>query len=315
MKTTATMRPSANPTGRGRARFAWAAPARPPPVRGTSSRSRDSAAAGARRRGAVSSPPRGETRARVGSQPDGRARPPRDHHGVPSLSRRPCGAVLWRYGGRRSLPRGVARMTTTRLLRAPAKVARAGAIRLRTRSWSDWSRLFVMGDALGWALDDEAAYVSGVARRAGYVLGSAEWARASERQSVFHTSHFAALDPLWTASSHRLGLAYFHGRPGTRGFPEFDRAYEVLRRTRPARAYRSHTAKWNRSLSPQASTRRSCIASRSGSSSIASGSSTPRRGAPARGARPPCRGVRRRLVPKGRGWVRRRARTQVDQGP
>ena len=121
-------------------------------------------------------------------------------------------------------------MTTTRLLRAPANVARAGAIRLLTRSWSDWSRLFVMGDALGWALDDEAAYVSGVARRAGYVLGPAEWARAARRQSVFHTSHFAALDPRWTGSSHRLGLAYFHGRPGTRGFPEFDRAYEVLGR-------------------------------------------------------------------------------------
>ena len=48
-----------------------------------------------------------------------------------------------------------------------------------------------MGDALGWALDDEAAYVSGVARGAGYRLGPAGWARTARRQVVFHTSHFA----------------------------------------------------------------------------------------------------------------------------
>ena len=121
-------------------------------------------------------------------------------------------------------------MTPGRVLRAPARAARASAARVRTRGWPDRSRLFVLGDALGWALDDEAAYVSGVARRAGYRLAPPSWARFSRRQVVFHTSHFAALDPLWTASTHRLGLAYFHGRPGTPGFPEFDRAYEALAR-------------------------------------------------------------------------------------
>src|SRR5512144_2092609 len=108
-------------------------------------------------------------------------------------------------------------MTVRRVLRAPAAVARAGSVRLRTRSWPDRSRLFVVGDALGWALDDEAAYVSGVARRAGYLVAPPVWARFARRQVVFHTSHFAGLDPLWTDSTHRLGLAYFHGRPGTPG--------------------------------------------------------------------------------------------------
>ena len=125
-------------------------------------------------------------------------------------------------------------MTVRRALRAPAAVARAGSVRLRTRSWPDRSRLFVVGDALGWALDDEAAYVSGVARRAGYQVAPPVWARFARRQVVFHTSHFAGLDPLWTDSTHRLGLAYFHGRPGTPGFPEFDRAFEALLRD-PAR--------------------------------------------------------------------------------
>ena len=102
--------------------------------------------------------------------------------------------------------------------------------RLRTRDWEPRSRLFVMGDTLGWALDDEAAYVTGVARDQAYLLGPPRWARFAREQVVFHTSHFAALDPLWTGSSHRLGLSYFHGRPGTAGYPEFDAAFEALRR-------------------------------------------------------------------------------------
>ncbi|HET6683514.1 MAG TPA: glycosyltransferase [Gaiella sp.] len=121
-------------------------------------------------------------------------------------------------------------MIARRLLRAPRTIARAASVRVRTRGWPDRSHLFVLGDALGWALDDEAAYVAGVARRAGFRLGPPPWARFARRQAVFHTSHFAALDPLWTGSSHRLGLAYFHGRPGTLGFPEFDRAFEALAR-------------------------------------------------------------------------------------
>jgi glycosyltransferase involved in cell wall biosynthesis len=88
----------------------------------------------------------------------------------------------------------------------------------------------VLGDTLSWALDDEAAYVTAVARGEGYRIGPPAWARFARDQVVFHTSHFAALDPVWTGSSHRLGLAYFHGRPGTPGYPEFGRAFEALRR-------------------------------------------------------------------------------------
>jgi glycosyltransferase involved in cell wall biosynthesis len=132
-------------------------------------------------------------------------------------------------------------VTASRLLRAPRMVARSVSVRLGTRGWRDWSRLFVLGDDLGWALDDDAAYVSQVARSAGYVLGPAAWARSARRQVVFHTSHFAALDPVWTGSSHRLGLAYLHGRPGTPGYPEFDRAFDALRRD-PARFRRVHVS-------------------------------------------------------------------------
>ena len=132
-------------------------------------------------------------------------------------------------------------MSATRLARAPLRRARAAAVRLQTRGWEPYSRLFVLGDDASWALDDEAAYVTSVAGRAGYRVARPDWAGAARRQVVFHTSHFAALDPRWTGSTHRLGLSYFHGRPGTPGFPEFDRAYEALRRD-PARFERVHVS-------------------------------------------------------------------------
>ncbi len=47
---------------------------------------------------------------------------------------------------------------------------------------------------------------------------------------MFVHDHFGALRPRWVDSSHRLGLSYFHGRPGTPGHPEFDAAFERLRR-------------------------------------------------------------------------------------
>lgn len=122
-------------------------------------------------------------------------------------------------------------MTPGGAARRIAGVARGGVVRVRTAAWRPGSRLFVVSDGAGWAIDDEAAYVASVAGRAGYALGPPGWARHTRGQAVFHTSHFTALDPAWVGSSHRLGLAYFHGRPGTPGFPEFDLAYERLRRS------------------------------------------------------------------------------------
>jgi len=54
---------------------------------------------------------------------------------------------------------------------------------------------------------------------------------AARRQSVFYGSHFTLFDQRsLESSSNRLATTYFHGRPGTPGMPEFDHAYEVLRR-------------------------------------------------------------------------------------
>jgi glycosyltransferase involved in cell wall biosynthesis len=100
----------------------------------------------------------------------------------------------------------------------------------RTARWPDASRLFVVGDDVGWSIDDDRDRLSATAKRLGYEVGPSPWARYAERQAVFHHDHFSALQPRWANSSHALGLSYFHGRPGTPGYPEFDRAYEALKR-------------------------------------------------------------------------------------
>jgi glycosyltransferase involved in cell wall biosynthesis len=90
--------------------------------------------------------------------------------------------------------------------------------------------LYVIGDRLGWSIDDDRARLVATARRLGYKVGSNSALRFRRRQSVFQHNHFNALQPRWFESSHALGLSYFHGRPGTPGYPEFDRAYEALKR-------------------------------------------------------------------------------------
>jgi len=91
-----------------------------------------------------------------------------------------------------------------------------------------YSRLFVVGDRLGWSIDDDRVRLEATARRLGYRVGSNPLLPVLRRQSVFQHNHFNALQPRWLESSHRLGLSYFHGRPGTPGYPEFDRAYDLL---------------------------------------------------------------------------------------
>jgi glycosyltransferase involved in cell wall biosynthesis len=110
------------------------------------------------------------------------------------------------------------------------RLALGAYVPARTAKWPEGSRLFVVGDDFGWSIDDDRDRLSATARRLGYDVAPAAWARFAERQAVFHHDHFGALQPRWLESSHLLGLSYFHGRPGTPGYPEFDRAYETLKR-------------------------------------------------------------------------------------
>jgi glycosyltransferase involved in cell wall biosynthesis len=90
-------------------------------------------------------------------------------------------------------------------------------------------KLYVVGDDLGWSIDDDRARLVATARRLGYDVGWNPWLRVARAEAVFQHNHFNALRPRWLDSSHRLGLSYFHGLPGTDGYPEFDDAYAMLR--------------------------------------------------------------------------------------
>jgi glycosyltransferase involved in cell wall biosynthesis len=116
-----------------------------------------------------------------------------------------------------------------RLARAPSRLLLGAYVPARTFSWPPASRLFVVGDELGWSIDDDAERLSATARRLGYEVAPRTWARFTQSQAVFVHDHFGALRPRWLESTQRLGLSYFHGRPGTPEHPEFDDAYERLR--------------------------------------------------------------------------------------
>jgi glycosyltransferase involved in cell wall biosynthesis len=123
-------------------------------------------------------------------------------------------------------------MTTAfrRLARAPSRAVLGAYVPARTAPWPPASRLFVVGDEFGWSIDDDASRLTEAARRLGYEVGPPSWATFARNQAVFVHDHFGALRPRWLDSSHRLGLSYFHGRPGTAGSTEFDDVYERLRR-------------------------------------------------------------------------------------
>jgi glycosyltransferase involved in cell wall biosynthesis len=117
-----------------------------------------------------------------------------------------------------------------RLAHVPSRVVRSAYVPARTALWEERSRLFVVGDDSGWSIDDDAQRLRATAHRLGYETAPPVWASFARSQAVFVHDHFGALGPRWVDSSHRLGLAYFHGRPGTPGHPEFDAALERLRR-------------------------------------------------------------------------------------
>lgn len=123
------------------------------------------------------------------------------------------------------------RSTARQTAAAPARRVARVVVRARTRGWMPVSRLFAVGERTGWSVDEDAAHLEAAAMRLGYTVEPSSWARDCRDQAVFVTSHFEALlSSRWLESSHRLGTAYLHGRPGTPGSPEFDATLGALRR-------------------------------------------------------------------------------------
>jgi glycosyltransferase involved in cell wall biosynthesis len=100
-----------------------------------------------------------------------------------------------------------------------------------TSAWTPYSRLFLVGEGAAWVIDEELRAVAGIARRLRIDVARRWPPTAARRQSLFYGSHFTLFDRLsLDPSSNRLATTYFHGRPGTPGMPEFDDAYQALRR-------------------------------------------------------------------------------------
>ncbi len=204
-------------------------------------------------------------------------------------------------------------------LRSARTAARAGAIRLRTRDWADGSRLFVLGDALGWALDDEAAYVDGrraTSRDTGSRRRHGHAGRAARPCSTRATS------PRSTPSgpARRIGsaLAYFHGRPGRRATRSSTARTQSLARD-PARFARIQVTHREMEELVLVGRRRADRVHRIpiGIELERFPARRRRRDAARRAAELglPRERIRRRLVPEGRRRLRRRARAEDDQGP
>ncbi len=110
---------------------------------------------------------------------------------------------------------------------------RRAVVGRRTRSWAPHSRLFIGQEAAEWVLSYEARQLVRTARALGVELGPPEWINAVAGQSLFHQSQFTLLLHDFERRGNNLGFAYFHGRPGTPGMPEFDACFETMRRRHP----------------------------------------------------------------------------------
>lgn len=99
---------------------------------------------------------------------------------------------------------------------------------LVTGRWGPGSRLFLVGERAGWVIDEELAALGRLAETLGARVADPRLLNGSRNQAAFWGSHFSLLQEPWDPPPHRLAAAYFHGRPGTPGMPEFDAPYRVL---------------------------------------------------------------------------------------
>ncbi len=98
-----------------------------------------------------------------------------------------------------------------------------------TRTWSPYSRLFPVADHSNWVVSHEMKALARIAETLGIRVGAPRLRRFVRDQSIFYGSHFDPLYKAWPEGRNRVGMAYFHGRPGTADMPEFDASFERLR--------------------------------------------------------------------------------------
>ncbi|MEM0966820.1 MAG: glycosyltransferase [Verrucomicrobiota bacterium] len=108
----------------------------------------------------------------------------------------------------------------------------AKVLQVRSSFWKDHSRLILVRDNAGWAIDVEMKAVGEISRRLGLPVSEKDyWQRHSKRQSIFWGSQFSLLKDDWLYNDHRNATAMFHGLPDT-GYPEFDELFSRIEKHR-----------------------------------------------------------------------------------
>lgn len=115
------------------------------------------------------------------------------------------------------------------LARYAARLAISPFARALSAGWKPYSRLILVNDQGDWSIDEDMKALSRIAGQLGIRQADRRWTTHSRRQSLFYGSQFFLLSDDWIRSTHRIGVAYFHGKPGT-GVREFDELHQRLSR-------------------------------------------------------------------------------------
>jgi glycosyltransferase involved in cell wall biosynthesis len=97
-------------------------------------------------------------------------------------------------------------------------------IRLLSKSWEPYSRIFFIPDNPKWALAEDMKKLSQIASSMGIKTVNPKFSKVVDHQVAFYASHFHLLLREKVLPNHRLGMSYLHGFPNT-GFYLFDKAY------------------------------------------------------------------------------------------
>jgi len=103
------------------------------------------------------------------------------------------------------------------------------AMRAASIFWPPHSRLILVSDTASWVIDEEMRAIATVATSLGLKVAGPKWERGSRHQAVFYGSQFYLFDDYWLRSGHNIGVAYFHGLPGT-GHQEFDDLFNKVKK-------------------------------------------------------------------------------------
>jgi glycosyltransferase involved in cell wall biosynthesis len=94
-------------------------------------------------------------------------------------------------------------------------------------SETPYSRLYLVGDSAPWVLSEEVREIYRLATQLGIHTETIADPASIHMQSIFYLNRYALFESLDHASDNRVGMAYFHGTPGT-GYPEFDRMFGLI---------------------------------------------------------------------------------------